>query len=122
MTGGASWSTPCMRTSSTTPITCSQGLFENCRTRFPIAAEAEPHDSRAKLSDTMTTGRKPKRSSQVKSRPASSACASRAEITRRDIIEQPDRRLAARIMLSLNAMMSQFGSMFSMGTRAGKTH
>jgi hypothetical protein len=46
---GASSSTPLCRTSSTTPITSTQGMLENWRILLPTAAEAEPHDSRAKF-------------------------------------------------------------------------
>src|ERR1700677_3835307 len=53
--GGAfSW-TPFSRTSSTTPTTSNHGGLY-WRNRLPSAAEGEPHHSRARFSEIITTG------------------------------------------------------------------
>src|ERR1700722_7582500 len=53
---GDFWSTPFSRTSSATPIPSRHGIHGNSRIRFPTAADGVPHNSRARLSETITTG------------------------------------------------------------------
>src|SRR5215475_11014743 len=63
--GGGSC-TPLSYTSSTTPMTSRQGAVVSVCTRLPSAADAVPHVSRARFSDTMMTGRRSERSVHVK--------------------------------------------------------
>src|SRR5277367_772493 len=69
ISGAFSW-TPFSKTSWTIPITSLQGDPGNSRTCLPIAADGEPHNSRARFSERSTTGRRPWTSVQVRSRPA----------------------------------------------------
>src|SRR5271163_4233746 len=66
---GAFSCTPFSRTSCTTPITSCQGIDGYSVNRLPIAADGVPHNSRARFSETITTGRRPYTSVHVSSRP-----------------------------------------------------
>src|SRR5256885_13039503 len=53
-----------------TPITSCHGMDWNSRNCLPRAADGVPHNSRAKFSEIITTGRSPYTSLHVNSRPA----------------------------------------------------
>ena len=59
MISGAFSCTPFSGTSWITPTTSCHGIFGNSRRRFPMAADGVPHISRARFSETITTGRSP---------------------------------------------------------------
>src|SRR5580698_5028833 len=58
VSGACSWM-PFSRTSCITPITSRHGIDGYSRKRLPIAAEGEPHSSRARFSETIATDLRP---------------------------------------------------------------
>ena len=89
---GAVSCTPFSRTSWTTPTTSCHGIFENSRRRFPIAADGVPHISRARFSETITTGLESVDFTPSHFASCNQSCPGRPQQTGRDILVQPQRR------------------------------